>query len=173
MAQLKDTVVTGNIRVTNEVLANSVQTSTIKIPTTSGSTTLGPGTAGQVIKSDGTGAYWAADSNTDTNVTQNIKTDNVDRPLLMANYATGSTASAATTVNRAQSIYANASTGKVTATTFAGDFSGTINSTTTATTQSQGDNSTKVATTAYVDAAVPTPAVSGTVLYLNSADVPS
>ena len=69
MAQLKDTVVAGNIRVTNEVLANSVQTSTIKIPTTSGSTILGPGTAGQVIKSDGTGAYWAADSAGVTSVT--------------------------------------------------------------------------------------------------------
>lgn len=115
MAQLKDTVVTGNIRVTNEIQANSVQTSTIKIPTTSGSATLGPGTAGQTIKSNGTTVYWADDSNTDTNVTQNIKTDNVDRPLLMSNYAKGSTTTSATSVNRAQNIYANSSTGIISA----------------------------------------------------------
>lgn len=93
-------------------------------------------------------------TNTNNAVNQNIKTDDVDRPLLMANYATGSTTTTATSANRAQDIYANASTGKVTATTFAGDLDGTINSDTTATTQSQGDNSTKVATTAYVDTAI-------------------
>ena len=69
MAQLKDTVITGNLNVTNEVLANSIQTNIIKIPTTSGSTTYGLGTAGQVIKSDGTGAYWAADSAGVTSIT--------------------------------------------------------------------------------------------------------
>lgn len=115
MAQLKDTVVSGNLNVSNGIQANSVQTSAIKIPTTSGGTTLGPGTAGQTIKSNGTTVYWADDSNTDTNVTQNIKTDNVDRPLLMANYATGSTTTIATTVNRTQGIYANASTGIISA----------------------------------------------------------
>lgn len=59
MAQLKDTVVTGNLNVTNEVLTNSLQTTTIKIPIASGSTTLGPGTAGQIIKTDGSVAYWS------------------------------------------------------------------------------------------------------------------
>ena len=129
MAQLKDTVVTGNIRVTNEVLANSVQTSTIKIPTTSGGTTLGPGTSGQVIKSDGTGAYWSEDSNSDT--WRSISVDGT------------------------QELGTGTDTGGV---NFVGGNNVTL---------------TYASNNITVDAAVPTPAVSGMVLYLNSTDVPS
>ena len=62
MAQLKSTVVAGNLRVTDEAIANSVQTPIVKAPTTSGGTTYGVGTNGQVIKSNGTTVYWGDDN---------------------------------------------------------------------------------------------------------------
>lgn len=64
MAQLKDTTVSGNIRVSNEVIATSVQATKIKVPTTSGGTTCGVGSDGQVLKSNGTSTYWGTDNNT-------------------------------------------------------------------------------------------------------------
>ena len=66
MAQLKDSVVAGNLRVTDKVLANGVQTNVINAPTASGGTTYGPGTNGQVLKSNGTTVYWTSDNNSDT-----------------------------------------------------------------------------------------------------------
>lgn len=105
------------------------------------------------------GTYWQFigdfNTNTDTKVRQTLSSDNANRSLLMSyDNTSSSTTNVDNTVYRNNSIYANASTGKITATTFAGDLNGTINTATTATTQSQGDNSTKVATTAYVDKAI-------------------
>lgn len=68
MAQLKDTIVSGNLRVTDTTLTDTLQVTTIKAPTSSGGTTYGPGTSGQVLKSNGTTTYWASDSNTDEKV---------------------------------------------------------------------------------------------------------
>lgn len=62
MAQLKDSVVSGNLRVTDGILTDTIQTKTIKIPTASGGSTYGAGTSGQVVKSNGTSAYWANDT---------------------------------------------------------------------------------------------------------------
>lgn len=105
------------------------------------------------------GTYWQFigdfNTNTDTKVRQTLSSDNANRPLLMSyDNTSSSTTNVDNAVYRNNSIYANASTGKIAATTFAGDLNGTINTATTATTQSQGDNSTKVATTAYVDKAI-------------------
>jgi len=58
MAQLKDSIVAGDLRVTDNVLADSVQTSKVKVPTTSGGTTYGVGSNGQVLKSNGTTSFW-------------------------------------------------------------------------------------------------------------------
>ena len=58
MAQLKDTIVSGNLRVTDTILTDTIQADTIKARTGSSSTTCGPGTNGQVLKSNGTNAYW-------------------------------------------------------------------------------------------------------------------
>ena len=38
----------------------------LNIPTSSGGTTFGPGSNGQILKSNGTTVYWASDNNSDT-----------------------------------------------------------------------------------------------------------
>ena len=63
MAQLKDSIVSGNLRVTDEVLTDTIQADKIKAPTTSGGTTYGVGSNGQVLKSNGTSTYWGNDNN--------------------------------------------------------------------------------------------------------------
>ena len=71
MAILKDSVVSGSLRVTDSILANTIQAKVINAPASSGSATLGPGTNGQVLKSNGTTVYWAADNNSVTGVKGN------------------------------------------------------------------------------------------------------
>lgn len=66
MAQLNDSVVSGNLRVTDETLTDTLQATKIKVPTTSGGTTYGVGSNGQVIKSNGTSSYWSDDSGNTT-----------------------------------------------------------------------------------------------------------
>ena len=66
MAQLNDSVVSGNLRVTDETLTDTLQTRVIKAPTSSGGTTYGVGSNGQVIKSNGTSSYWSDDSGNTT-----------------------------------------------------------------------------------------------------------
>lgn len=58
MAQLKDSIVSGNLRVSDTTLSTTVQLTTLRVPTTSGGTTYGPGTDGQVLKTNGTSSYW-------------------------------------------------------------------------------------------------------------------
>ena len=58
MAQLKDSVVSGNLRVSDTTLSATVQLTTLRAPTTAGGTTYGPGTNGQVLKTNGTSSYW-------------------------------------------------------------------------------------------------------------------
>ena len=59
-------------------------------------------------------------SNTNTLVTQNVSTANKNYPLLLSYYETSSSTTTAQTANRATAIYANPSTGTITATTFNG-----------------------------------------------------
>ena len=73
MAQLKDSVVSGNLRVTDSTLTDTLQTKIIKAPTSSGGTTYGPGTSGQVLKSNGTTVYWGSDNNSVTGVKGNAE----------------------------------------------------------------------------------------------------
>ena len=73
MAQLKDSVVSGNLRVTDTTFTDTLQATIIKAPTSSGGTTYGPGTSGQVLKSNGTTAYWGSDSNSVTGVKGNAE----------------------------------------------------------------------------------------------------
>lgn len=58
MAILKDSIVSGNLRVTDTILTNIVQADTIKARSSSSSTTFGPGTSGQMLISNGTNVYW-------------------------------------------------------------------------------------------------------------------
>ena len=71
------------------------------------------------LKGDGT---WATPTNTDTKVTQTVKTDDVERPILTA--PTTQTTTTTTTSVFSTNIKANASTGTLTATKFVGDGSG-------------------------------------------------
>ena len=64
MAQLNDLIVTGISRFLNKIFASSVDTEKLEVPTTSGGTTHGVGTSGQVLKSNGTSVYWGNDENT-------------------------------------------------------------------------------------------------------------
>lgn len=70
----------------------SLQTNKFNLPTTSNGSTYGPGTSGQVIKSNGTSVYWAADSNTDTKVTQTNNTSNATYNVLFSVDASTTTA---------------------------------------------------------------------------------
>lgn len=58
MAQLKDTVVSGNLRVTDTVLAEVVETDAIKVHESSSSDEITAGENGQVLATDGNKAYW-------------------------------------------------------------------------------------------------------------------
>ena len=58
MAQLKDTVVNGSLRATDSLLSTTAQFKILNAPTAAGGTTYGPGTAGNVLSSDGTTIYW-------------------------------------------------------------------------------------------------------------------
>ena len=73
MALLKDTTVSGNLRVTDSAITDSVQTKIINAPTASNGTTYGPGSNGQVLKSNGTSVYWASDANSVTGVKGNAE----------------------------------------------------------------------------------------------------
>lgn len=65
MANLIDTIIKGTARVLGTVFAKKVQTDTLNAPTTSGGSTFGPGTNGQILKSNGTTMYWG-DSSADS-----------------------------------------------------------------------------------------------------------
>lgn len=58
MAQLKDTLVTGNLQVTNTILSSSLQSSIIRAPIASNSSTYGAGEDGHVLQSNGSSIFW-------------------------------------------------------------------------------------------------------------------
>ena len=59
MAQLKNTVVQGSLKVTDTIYSSTGQFQIIKAPTTSNGTTFNAGSNGQVLKSNGTSVYWS------------------------------------------------------------------------------------------------------------------
>ena len=63
MAQLKDSIVQGNLRVTDTTLTDIIQTTTIRAPSTSGGAAYSAGSNGQVLTSNGTSTYWGAANN--------------------------------------------------------------------------------------------------------------
>lgn len=62
MAQLKDLIVSGPTRLVGDATANNIQITSIKAHSAANSTTFGPGTADQVLTSDGTALYWRSPS---------------------------------------------------------------------------------------------------------------
>ena len=69
MAQLKDLIVNGASRLIGDTYVNKIQISAVDAPTSSGGTTYGPGSSGQVLKTNGTSIYWDSAGGTGT-VTQ-------------------------------------------------------------------------------------------------------
>lgn len=117
MAQLKDSIVSGNLRVTDTTLTDTLQVTKIKAPTTSGGTTYGVGTNGQVLKSNGTSTYWGSDTSSDLRARQTLYSTNANHPLLMSNAQTSSTTENIDNYTyRNNSIFANPSTGSLYAT---------------------------------------------------------
>lgn len=95
------------------------------------------GTNTLFLRGDGT---WETPTNTDTKVQQTIKTDNVNRPLLMAYSNNTATASVTNVSYRNNSIYANALSGSVHAVSFHGNLVGNADTATKATQDGNGDN---------------------------------
>lgn len=87
--------------------------------------TLSSGSEVGTLTIDGTDVKLYAPAGTGNDkVTQNIKSDNKNYPLLLSYYETSSSATTAEAANRATGIYANPSTGTITATNFAGTING-------------------------------------------------
>ena len=109
MAQLKDTTIQGSARVTDTLYSNAVQAKIFNIPTASNGTTYGPGSDGQVLKSNGASVYWASDSNSDINVKQLAAiTTSGAYPIILANST--ATTEVTGTVNKSANLTYNPST---------------------------------------------------------------
>lgn len=59
-------MVSGSLRATDTIYSTTNQFQILRIPTSSNGTTYGPGTNGQILKSNGTSVYWASDNATDS-----------------------------------------------------------------------------------------------------------
>lgn len=97
MAQLKDSLITGDLRVTGTTYTNELDAQTIKVPTTSGGSTIGAGSSGQVVMSNGTSSYWGsvpAGTAVKGNAESTYRTGNVN--LTPANLGISATASSVT-----------------------------------------------------------------------------
>jgi hypothetical protein len=109
MAQLRDTVVSGSLRATDTIYSTTNQFQILRIPETSNGTTYGPGTNGQILKSNGTSVYWASDSNSDTKVTQAAAITTAGAyPIILA-HSTATTA-VTDTVNKTSTLTYNPNT---------------------------------------------------------------
>lgn len=74
MAQLKDLVVNGASRFIGDIFGNKAQLTTLEAPTSAGGSTFGPGTNGQILKSNGSSLYWSDDNGGVTGVKGNAET---------------------------------------------------------------------------------------------------
>lgn len=112
MAQLKSTVVQGSLRATDSIYTNELWTKIIQAPTDSNGTAYGVGTNGQVLKSNGTHVYWAAESGSVTGVKGNSE----------SSYRTGQVNITAANVGAAPAAGANtiATVGTITSGTWNG-----------------------------------------------------
>lgn len=112
MAQLKDLLVNGATRLIGDVFTNKIQITAISAPTASNGTTYGPGTSGQVLKSNGTSIYWGTDSNSVTGVKGNsessYRTGNVN--ITAANIGLGNVENKSSATIRGELISSNVTT---------------------------------------------------------------
>lgn len=91
MAVLKDTLITGNLRVTDTILTDTVQADAIKVNESASSSTKSTGTSGQVIMSDGENTYWGTVATSDVNVTQTATTTSANYEVLLSGTADNTT----------------------------------------------------------------------------------
>lgn len=116
MGKLKDTIINGLLRVNGGIFGDLIQARVVNAPTTAGGTTYGPGTNGQVLKSNGSSAYWAADTNTDTNVTQTATTTSANYEVLFS--ATADNTTRTEGARKSNKLLFNPSNGKLTMNNF-------------------------------------------------------
>lgn len=109
MANLKDTVVAGTLRVTGTSRSEGVQTKIIKAPTSSNGSAFGPGSNGQVIKSNGTSVYWAADNNSMSGVKGNSESSYRTGQVNITAANIGAVAIAQGTTNKGKFLHVNSS----------------------------------------------------------------
>lgn len=134
MAALKDTVVAGSLRATDTLYTTTLQTTKISAPTASNGTTYGLGSNGQILKSNGSSIYWAADNDAgDTKVTQAaVGTAAGTHNILLAATAGNTSAQTTTALKGALTYTPSTKTlavgGPLTATT--GTFSSAVSGTT-------------------------------------------
>jgi len=93
--------------------AKVLKINTINLPTASSGTTYGPGTNGQVMKSNGTTVYWASDSNSDVNVKQTNRTTNATYNVLFS-VDTYTTTEKTNSTYKSNNLIFNPSTGLLT-----------------------------------------------------------
>lgn len=91
MALLKDTLITGNLRVTDTTLTDTLQADTIKVNQSSTSDTKTAGTSGQVLMTNGESAYWGTVASSDVNVTQTATTTSANYEVLLSGTADNTT----------------------------------------------------------------------------------
>ena len=154
MAILKDTVVSGNLGVTDSIQTNAIQTTIINAPTASNANTFGPGTNGQVLKSNGTKVYWGSDSNSVTGVKGNSEGSYRTGQVNLTPANVGAVAVAQGTGNAGKFLMVNSS-GNVEAISANGDYSASV--------ASQGTST----------AAAFTPSISGTLKDVATSTKPS
>lgn len=135
MAQLKNTIVTGNLQVTEKTISGAIKTPKVEAPTTSGGTTYGAGTSGQVLTTNGTSVYWGS---LPEGVSPSSTTPKMDGTA---------TVGTETAFARGDHIHP-------TDTTRAPLASPALTGTPTAPTATAGTNTTQIATTAFVKTAV-------------------
>lgn len=83
MAQLKDTIISGSMRVTDTLYSTTNQLTSLNIPTSSNAVTFGPGTNEQIIKSNGTSVYWTS---ADSSINDNSTSTNIPTSAAVANF---------------------------------------------------------------------------------------
>lgn len=72
MAQLKDTVISGFLRVTSSILTNVLQAHAIKAHSANNSSSYSVGEIDQVLKTNGTFSYWGNELSS-TFITENLQ----------------------------------------------------------------------------------------------------
>ena len=113
MAQLKDSIVSGNLRVTDTTLTDTLQVTTVKaiLDPSASQPTYGPGSNGQVLKTNGSTVYWGSDTSSDVNVTQTATTTDAAYEILFSGTADNTTRTE--TARKNSNLKFNPSTGSL------------------------------------------------------------